>query len=227
MRVVPSAGPYYVASYSPGQGAILKRNPNYRGARPHHVEEIDYTVGVGLAPTVAAIEEGDVDFAADGVPSQAAATLAKRYGPESAAAKAGHQRYFSNPTLTTVYLALNTSRPLFSDVWVRRALNYAVDREELAGVGAFLTHSASPTDQLLPPGMPGFRDVRAYPFTPSLKQARQLVSGRRLNGALYVCSTAACRQAGQVIQANLRAIGIDLDVKSFPRGALRPSRKTG
>ena len=32
---VPSAGPYYVASYTPGQGAVLKRNPNYHGSRPH------------------------------------------------------------------------------------------------------------------------------------------------------------------------------------------------
>ena len=42
VNTVPSAGPYYVASYSPEQGAVLKRNPNYHGPRPHGLDEIDY-----------------------------------------------------------------------------------------------------------------------------------------------------------------------------------------
>jgi len=32
-------GPYYVAAYEPGQGAVLKRNPNYAGGRPHHPDD--------------------------------------------------------------------------------------------------------------------------------------------------------------------------------------------
>ena len=53
---VPAAGPYYVASYTPGQGAVLKRNPNYRGSRPHALDEIDYSVGIGNAQSVKEIE---------------------------------------------------------------------------------------------------------------------------------------------------------------------------
>ena len=34
VRVIPSAGPYYVTSYTPGQGVVLKRNPNYQAAAP-------------------------------------------------------------------------------------------------------------------------------------------------------------------------------------------------
>jgi peptide/nickel transport system substrate-binding protein len=220
VRVVPSAGPYYVASYSPGQGAILKRNPSYRGSRPHHLEEIDYSVGVGKAQTLKEIEAGEVDFAADGVPAQAVARLAKGYGPGSAAAKAGRQRYFVNPELATAYLALNTSRPLFSDKRLRKAVNYALDRQALARTRAFLAAAATPTDQLLPPGMPGFRDVHAYPFSPDLEKAKRLASGRSGHAVLYICSTPSCRQAGQVVQANLKAIGIDVEVKPFPVAVL-------
>ena len=43
VQTVPSAGPYYVASFTPGQGVVLKRNPNYHGPRPHRSNEIDYT----------------------------------------------------------------------------------------------------------------------------------------------------------------------------------------
>ena len=39
-------GPYYVASYTPRQQLVLKRNPNYHGDRPHHLDQIVVTIGV-------------------------------------------------------------------------------------------------------------------------------------------------------------------------------------
>jgi peptide/nickel transport system substrate-binding protein len=223
VRKVPSAGPYYVDSYIPEQGAVLKRNPNYRGSRPHHLERIEYSIGVSKAQSLKEIENGVADFAADGVPSQEVERLARRYGSGSPAAKAGRQRFFVNagtPQLATHWLALNTSRPLFSDARVRRAVNYALDRRAIARIGAFYTERGTPTDQLLPPGMPGFRDARIYPFTPDLAKARTLARGLGGHGVLYTCTTPQCQQAAQIVQANLEAIGIGLDVKSFTIGAM-------
>jgi YVTN family beta-propeller protein len=45
-RVIPSAGPYRVASYAPRQGVVLTRNPNYHGSRPHRFQRIEVAVGV-------------------------------------------------------------------------------------------------------------------------------------------------------------------------------------
>ena len=70
VTTVPAAGPYYVASYNPGQGAVLKRNPNYHGSRPHTLDEIDYTDNVGAAQSVPDIEAGKADYAAAGDPSR-------------------------------------------------------------------------------------------------------------------------------------------------------------
>ena len=42
---IPSAGPYYVASYAPNHGLVLARNPNYHGSRPHHFARIQLTIG--------------------------------------------------------------------------------------------------------------------------------------------------------------------------------------
>jgi ABC-type oligopeptide transport system substrate-binding subunit len=46
LPTIPMAGPYYIASYAPGQGVVLKRNPNYRGRRPHAFAQIDLAVNV-------------------------------------------------------------------------------------------------------------------------------------------------------------------------------------
>src|SRR5205814_138035 len=38
LPAIPSAGPYYIASYQPNQQLVLRRNPNYRGTRPHRLD---------------------------------------------------------------------------------------------------------------------------------------------------------------------------------------------
>jgi ABC-type transport system substrate-binding protein len=71
-------------------------------------------------------------------------------------------QFFVNPRLGFRFLALNTRRPLFSDVRIRKAVNYAIDRPALAEAnGPF---ASTPTDNYLPPAMPGFGDAHIYPL---------------------------------------------------------------
>ena len=182
---IPSAGPYYVASYTPGQGVVLQRNPNYHGRRPRHFERIELTVGVPAQRAVSAIEAGTADYTTlDGAdykrtPGIAAldSGLAARAGPGSVAAAHGKQRYFVNPDLQLDFFYLNTHRSLFSDVRVRQAVNDAIDRRALAAIGSgFQALPEQPTDHYLPPGMPGYRAAHVYPLTPDLAEARRLVA---------------------------------------------------
>jgi peptide/nickel transport system substrate-binding protein len=128
VRSIASAGPYYVSSYTPNRRIVLLRNPNYHGPRPHNLQRIDYTVGVNSSQGLLQIKAGQADYAVDGVPPAANAELGRNFGSDSAAAKEGKQQYFVNPVLAFRYLALNTERPLFKDVKLRKAVNYAIDR---------------------------------------------------------------------------------------------------
>ena len=60
--VIPSAGPYYVVSYTPGQGVVLARNPNYHGSRPHHFARIQLAVGIPARRAFSEIEAGTADY---------------------------------------------------------------------------------------------------------------------------------------------------------------------
>ena len=222
LRAIPSAGPYYVASYTPKRQIVVRRNPNYRGPRPHRLEEIVYTIGVGKARTVAQIEAGKVDYAADGVPPSTSSRLAISYGIGSAAAKEERTRYFVEPLLGVSYLALNTSRPLFADVELRKAVNYAIDRPALVRQRSATSFDlGEPTDQYLPPGIPGFKDVHIYPLNgPDVNTARSLASGKGGTAMLYTCDVPPCPQQAEVVRANLKKIGIDVDIKNFPFGVL-------
>jgi ABC-type transport system substrate-binding protein len=177
--------------------------------------------GVGRAQTVAQIEAGAADYALDGVPATADVPLTHRYGPGSPAAKRGRQSYFADPLLLTYFLALNTSRPLFANVNLRRAVNYAIDRTALARLGIVSNRFPSePTDQYLPPGIPGYRDVHIYPLTPNVAAARRLAPTQGDRAVLYTCNTSPCPQSAQIIKTDLKAIGIDVEIHSFPLNVL-------
>ena len=59
VRTLPSAGPYYITSYTPGKSVVLLRNPNYHGSRPHRVDRIELDMGIPYRRAVADVESGD------------------------------------------------------------------------------------------------------------------------------------------------------------------------
>jgi len=221
VRAIPSAGPYYVASYIPQQGVVLKRNPNYGGSRPHHLDRIVLTMGVSPKRSVAQVESGAVDYILDGVDQADIGKIASRYGPGSPAARRGRQQYHVTSGLGIEYITLNTHRPLFADRRLRQAVNYAIDRQKLAQVGTLYWQDGPlvPTDQYLPRGTPGFKDAHVYPLRPDLPTARRLAGTKRRTAVLFTCNTSICGQFAQIVKSNLAAIGIDVQVKAFPRAS--------
>ena len=103
---VPSAGPYYIASWTRNREIVVLENPNYRGTRPHHFDEIHYSIGLPLETIRQRIEIGDADLG--DLPIAAHAELGQRYGPGAVP-----QRYFVYSAPTISYLAMNHDRPLF------------------------------------------------------------------------------------------------------------------
>ena len=63
------------------------------------------------------------------------------------------------------YLAFNHDRPLFKGAKgtaLAKAINYAIDRTAMLAQGGYL--AGKRTDQILPPGIAGFRDANLYPL---------------------------------------------------------------
>jgi YVTN family beta-propeller protein len=218
---IPSAGPYYVASYTPRQQLVLRRNPNYHGDRPHHLDRIVITLGVDPSRALHEIEAGTLDYALDGLPRDAAPRLASEYGPGSKAAKAGHQQYFISPALGARYLHMNTSRPLFSSVRLRRAVNYALDRPALVAEGRRYAeinpfNAGQPTDSYIPPSMPGATDRHVYPVNgPDLQTAKRLAGHLHATAIMYTPNVSPWLQEALIVRRNLKPLGINVEVKQF------------
>jgi ABC-type oligopeptide transport system substrate-binding subunit len=171
------------------------------------------------------VEAGEADYAASVTIPTSARRLEERYGPGSAAAKEGRQRYFVNTAPQTTHLAFNTSRPPFSSARLRRAVNYAIDRRALSRPSPFTGLPAVPTDQYLPPSMPGFRDARLYPSTPDLAKARRLAGPERRRVTLYALSDPSHVRFAEIVKANLRRIGIDVQIKASGSAYIQVGRQ--
>ena len=215
LDMIPSAGPYYVATNVPGQEVVLRRNPGYAGSRPSRPDEIQITLSAGSKQTLARVEAGAVDYTPIIESPAVARRLNARYGAGSASAKAGRQRYFVKPMPELDMLIFNTSRGPFRSARLRRAVNYAIDRRTLAREGLWNGLPARPTDQYLPPTLRGFSDTRIYPWRPDLARARQLAGHRHRTAVLYTSGFPYHVRFAEIVKANLRAIGMDVEVKNF------------
>ena len=213
---VPSAGPYYVASTS-GNRTVLLRNPNYHGPRQRRAARIVYTVGVPTTQAIADAQSGamallpalDDDFS----PLKPTNLLDQLYGPHSAAAKAGRQRFYETPSLFMDGIVLNTGRPLFRSLRLRQAVNEALDRPTLARL-----YYDAPADQMIPSAVPGYPAGSFYPVDgPNLARARQLAGTAHRTAVLYYCTGGAFgdprqRTVAQLVRTDLARIGIAVSI---------------
>jgi DNA-binding SARP family transcriptional activator/ABC-type transport system substrate-binding protein len=223
-KPIPSAGPFYVASYTPGEQLVLRRNPNYAGPRPHTLDEIVYAFGQSVDQAAGLVKGGEADYTTTGqsgvfpIISPAFAPggrLDQLYGADGTSKP---QRFFLTPTLATGRLWMNTSRGIFRDTRLRRAVNYALDRTPMAKqLGPFL---GRPSDQYLPPGMPGAQDGHRYPLArPDLVTAKVLARGRGGRAVLWTCNLPICLAKAEIIRRDLAPLGIYVSVRSdFPVG---------
>lgn len=163
-RPVPATGPYMIESYLPGRSLRLVRNPYFRAwsraAQPDgYVDAIELRLGLAGDRIVSAIERGSLDWGIYDVP----------FAPPSDRL---HEILTRHPALVHAnalpevsYLIMNTREPPFDDVRVRRALNFAIDRNVLVERNGG-PELARPTCQTLPPGIPGYRRYCPYTVNP-------------------------------------------------------------
>jgi ABC-type oligopeptide transport system substrate-binding subunit len=210
----PSAGPFYVQEYRENERVVIRRNPYYDGARKVHLAGFNVDLRGG-SPTqlLRSIDRNEVDWGhmISGVFLDPTLDLVRKYG-------INQTRLFVRPGLGIRMLAFNTSRPLFrNNPKLRRAINFALNREELLQTsGGPLVSSV--TDQHLPNGMPGFRDAKIYPAAGDLARARELARGhlRNAKAVLYTSDFQLPVLAAQVAARQLEQLGLDVTVKPIP-----------
>ncbi len=165
----PATGPYMITKADPGQGWSYERNPYWEKANSKampdlpsgYMDKIDITIIRNPSTQVNDIEQGRFDWMQSQPPPD-------RY-PEIKSKFEGTQFRVEN-TISNYYFWMNMNRPPFDDLKVREAVNYAVDPAALERI---YVGSLVGTQQILPPGMPGYEKFELFPH--DLAKAKEMI----------------------------------------------------
>jgi len=213
-----SCGPYYYAARTPNRSIKIHRNTCYKGPRPHHVDTIQVNVGNSPDVIYQNVVKGTTDYAEDGVTPTLYAGIAQKYGVNK-------KQFFTRPELEIDYLALNhdPGRLFHNNPQLAKAVNYAVDRHAYLAQRGFL--AGVRTNRILPPGMGGVTKAtevlkNGYPIkAPNAKKAKSIAGGHTGSGKaeMWAPNSGPGPLQAQVVQYNLKQIGVDVTIKLLPR----------
>ena len=203
LNTYPSAGPYYIASRDPGRTTVLKRNPYYKGSRPANPDQIVFTSNTDPDQSLLQVKAGQSDLDMSGVPGTAAADLGATFGVNKG-------RFFVGPTSCVDYLLLNTARPPTDNVALRKAINWGVDRPAVLRILG--KYAGGRSDQILVPGIPGYRPYKIYAWAGADVPKAKSIGGGAIGSAgtlnvLHTTSPTRTAQA-QVVEYNLKQMGL-------------------
>ena len=216
-------GPYRITELVPGNRIVLEQNRTWTGEKPHFKRLV-----IKIIENTAALEanllSGNVDYAFGelGLSLDQALAFEKRH----------RDKYdvVYKPALIYEHIDLNLDNPFLKDKRVRQAILMAIDRKAISdklfeGKQPVADSDISPLDPMFSPAQ------RKYPYDPA--QAKKLLdeagfatvrNGFRTNAAgerfsIEITTTAGNKireQVAQVVQSQLRQVGIELRVKAEP-----------
>jgi peptide/nickel transport system substrate-binding protein len=198
-------GPFRLAEWRRSDRLVLERNETYFGDKAR-VQRLVYRAVPEASARARQLETGDADVAVRLPPLEA-----KRMS-----ATAGVE-VLRTVSIRPMMFYLNTRKKPFNDLRVRRAINMAIDRQEL--IQTVLSGEATPLDSLLAPGLPGYIHVQSPIYDPA--RARELLNQRGVSDAGRI--TMDCpqgrflldREVCAAVAAQLGRVGLNVQTRIF------------
>lgn len=203
------SGPFRFVSAELDKEVIIERNDDYWGEKAH-VKRVRFPVIPDAITEALELRKGSADIAINALTGDMVLALERETNLEVLRA----------PGTILAYLAFNTRDPILSNVRVRQALAYAIDRTPM--IHYLMRDFARPAYSLLPPESWAYNgDAPHYHHNP--EQARQLLdqagypatNGVRFHLTMKTSSDQNTRLMAAVLQQQLRDVGIALDIRTF------------
>jgi peptide/nickel transport system substrate-binding protein len=197
-------GPFRFAAWARGDRIELVRNPDYWG-EPALLESATFKFVSDPNAAFAAVMTEDVDVF-PGFPA-----------PELLEQIAADPRFdvVLGSTEGETILAMNHRREALADVRVRRAIAHAIDRQAIVD-GAMFGYG-TPIGTHFAPHHPAYLDLTAQSGHDP-EQARALLAEAGVDGltlSLKLPPPAYARRGGEIVAAQLRAVGIETEIANL------------
>ncbi|MGW2384313.1 ABC transporter substrate-binding protein [Streptomyces lincolnensis] len=219
---IVSSGPYQFQSYEEGRGATLVRNPQWdpktdpiRKALPDKV-----TIKFKVNPVTV-----DNDLLSDKITADAAGTGVQPQTQPKVLAGPNAKQTDNSYAGATQYIALNVNVKPFDNVHCRKAVQWGLNKQSVIdAMGGSPKGDVATT--LLPPSVNGYTKFDTYPSAghkgDAAKAKEELKACGKPNGFSTILTARSDRPAeiaaATAIQASLKSIGINIEIKQFPSG---------
>ncbi len=209
---IVSNGAFVLERWRPNDRLVLRRNPRYRDPARVRSERVEAYSIEDLSTATELYESGRLDWNTSGYIPSPFVPYMRRYAD-----------FRSAPFQSVYFYSLNVTRPPLDNVWVRRALNAAVDREAIAL--DLLRGTRQPWGRLTPQGYPGYPAPPALGY--DLARAREYLAragypgGRGFRKISILFNTSEDnRRIAEAIQAMwTRGLGIPVELQNMEWGA--------
>ena len=203
-------GPFKLAEWVRGDRIVLTRNPDYHVKGLPMLDRVVFRFIPDPNATLAALKAGDVDASLFGL------------GPEHVQELQKDARFqvIVGDTTNDVILATNNSRKPYADVGVRRAITYAIDKQDVLkgamfGLGKILGSNVDPLN-------PYYIDVSGLmPYDPA-KAKKLLAEAGYPNGFETVLKVAPqyyyTVRTGEIIVNHLAKVGVKVKIEQIEWG---------
>ena len=206
----PGTGPYMITKSEPGKGWEYERNPYWAKANGAAMPDLPEGVVDSAKMTVIRnpqsqvndIEQGTYDWMQNPPPSSRYAEVKEKFE--------GTQ-FRVEPTISTYYFWMNSKEAPFDDAKVRQAVNYAIDSKALERIYA---GQIKGTQQILPPGMPGYEQFELYPY--DLEKAKEMIKEANpsdMDITVWTDTESPNNEAGEYLNEVLKQLGFNTTLK--------------
>lgn len=229
-------GPFRFQEWRSADRIIFARNPEYRWAPasahagPPYVERLVVRIMPESAAQVAAFERGELSVLSVPPPDVKRLQAAGKYTFFAFLRKG-----------VGLFLEFNVTREPFTDLRVRRALNHAIEKQSILQIA--LEGLGEVAYGPLPPSIWGYwKGIAAYAPRYDPARAKALLAeagwrpgpggllqkdGKPLQFTLYTAPIDTWLRSAQIVQAQLRAFGIQMGIQSFEFGTLLAKLRAG
>jgi peptide/nickel transport system substrate-binding protein len=214
-------GAFRLTRWEKSERIVLTRNADYWDIPPR-INHLVYRVIPDASQRLTSLQSGAVDVA-HGIPP--AERLLINLQPDL--------KLYHLPGNNVVFLAMNTQRPPFDDLRVRRAINHAVNKNAI--VKLVYQGLAAPASGPLPPGMWSYTNrLTTYAYDP--RMARALLAEAGVSATqrfrFYVMSTPrpylpSPVLAARMIARNLADVGVNVELVIRPFSEHLRATQTG
>jgi peptide/nickel transport system substrate-binding protein len=207
----PATGPYMITKVEPGRSWSYARNPYWAKDNSQisevpsgHVDKIDIEVVRNNSTQVNEIERDKANWMQTPISADLYNKVKDKYE--------GTQFRVESP-INLYMFWINTTRPPFTDLKVRQAVNYAVDPAALERIYA---GSLVATHQILPEGMPGHKPFDLYPH--NMAKAKKLIEEANpsdRNITIWTDNESPNNEASAYYQGVLKELGFSAKLKEI------------